>query len=40
VDLGGIRAARGMEMYITLWLGLMGGLGSPMFNVRVVRVEG
>ena len=37
IDLGGLRAARGMEMYISLWLGLMGAQGSPMFNVKVVR---
>ena len=36
IDLGGLRAARGMEMYITLWLGVMGAQGSPMFNVKVV----
>ena len=36
VDLGGIAAARGMEMYLPLWVALMGPLGSPMFNVRVV----
>jgi 8-hydroxy-5-deazaflavin:NADPH oxidoreductase len=36
-DLGDIRAARGMEMYLPLWLSLMmaGGAG-PMFNIAVV----
>ena len=37
VDLGGISAARGMEMYLPLWLLLWGALGTPMFNVRIVR---
>jgi hypothetical protein len=36
VDLGGIRGARAMEMYLPLWLQLMGAHGSPMFNVKVV----
>jgi predicted dinucleotide-binding enzyme len=36
IDLGGIRGARGMEMYIAIWLGLMAAQGSPMFNVKVV----
>jgi predicted dinucleotide-binding enzyme len=36
-DLGGIRAARGMEMYLPLWLSLMGTLGTADFNIRVVR---
>jgi 8-hydroxy-5-deazaflavin:NADPH oxidoreductase len=36
VDLGGIRGARAMEMYLPLWLQLMGAQGSPMFNVKVV----
>ena len=35
-DLGEISAARGMEMYLPLWLRLMGALESPQFNVRVV----
>lgn len=37
VDLGGLDAARGMEMYLALWLRLTGALESPMFNVAVVR---
>jgi 8-hydroxy-5-deazaflavin:NADPH oxidoreductase len=35
VDLGGIRAARGSEMYLPLWLSLMGALGTADFNIRV-----
>ena len=34
--LGGIAAARGMEMYLPLWVAMMGAQGSAMFNVRVV----
>jgi 8-hydroxy-5-deazaflavin:NADPH oxidoreductase len=37
VDLGGIEAARGMEMYLPLWLSLMGALGTPQFNIGIVR---
>jgi predicted dinucleotide-binding enzyme len=37
VDLGGIGASRGTEMYIPLWLLLMGALGTPHFNIEVVR---
>jgi hypothetical protein len=34
---GGIQAARGLEMYLPLWLSLMGKLGTPDFNIRLVR---
>ena len=37
IDLGGIQSARGMEMYLPLWLELMGALGTPTFNIAVVR---
>ena len=37
VDLGDITAARGMEMYLPIWLRTWGALGSPMFNVKIVR---
>ena len=37
VDAGGITAARGLELYLPLWLSLMGSFGSPTFNVAVVR---
>ncbi|MEA2510382.1 MAG: 8-hydroxy-5-deazaflavin:NADPH oxidoreductase [Actinomycetota bacterium] len=37
VDVGGIQAARGLEMYLPLWLSLMGKLGTPDFNIRLVR---
>jgi predicted dinucleotide-binding enzyme len=36
-DLGDISAARGTEMYLPLWLRLMGAVGSPQFNIRVVK---
>jgi predicted dinucleotide-binding enzyme len=35
VDLGGITAARGTEMYLPLWLCLMGSLGTADFNIQV-----
>ena len=37
LDLGDVTAARGMEMYLPIWLRLWGPVGSPMFNVKVVR---
>jgi predicted dinucleotide-binding enzyme len=37
VDLGGIRAARGTEMYLPLWLSLYGTLGTGDFNIAIVR---
>lgn len=35
LDLGEISAARGMEMYLPLWLRLMGTLETPDFNIGV-----
>lgn len=37
VDLGDISAARGAELYVALWLRLMGAVGAPEFNIRVVH---
>jgi predicted dinucleotide-binding enzyme len=37
VDLGDITTARGPEMFLPLWLRLMGGLRTPMLNIKVVR---
>jgi predicted dinucleotide-binding enzyme len=37
IDLGGIEQARGAEMYLPLWLRLMGALGTPQFNIAIVR---
>ena len=37
LDLGDISAARGTEMYLPLWLRLIGAVGGPRFNIRVVR---
>ena len=37
VDVGDITAARGTEMLLPLWLRLMGAMGTPMFNFKVVR---
>lgn len=37
VDLGGIQTARGTEMYLPLWLRCMTALGTPLFNLKVVR---
>jgi 8-hydroxy-5-deazaflavin:NADPH oxidoreductase len=37
LDLGDISAARGAEMYLPLWLRMMGSLGTAAFNIKVVR---
>jgi predicted dinucleotide-binding enzyme len=37
VDLGDISAARGAELYVALWVRLMGALDTPSFNIRLVR---
>jgi predicted dinucleotide-binding enzyme len=37
VDLGDLSTARGAEMYLPLWLRLMGALGTATFNIQVVR---
>jgi len=39
VDLGDIAAARGTEMYLPLWLRMMGALDTPQFNIRIVRAD-
>lgn len=37
IDLGGLRTARGTEMFLPLWLSLMQANGSGDFNIRIVR---
>lgn len=37
LDLGDITTARGPEMWLPLWLRIMGPVGGPRFNLRVVR---
>jgi predicted dinucleotide-binding enzyme len=37
IDLGDIEGARGMEMYLPLWLRLMAREESANFNIRIVR---
>lgn len=37
LDVGELHAARGLELYLPLWLNLMASLGSPSFNIAVVR---
>lgn len=37
IDLGGIETSRGVEMWLPLWLRLMGSLGTAEFNLKVVR---
>lgn len=37
LDLGGLVAARGMEAYLLFWVSVLGAVGTPRFNVRIVR---
>ena len=37
MDLGDLTAARGLEMWLPLWVRLLMTLGVPMFNIKVVR---
>ena len=36
-DLGDLTAARGLEMYLPLWVRLFALIGSAEFNIKVVR---
>ena len=36
-DLGDLTAARGLEMYLPLWIRIFGQLGRPEFNIKVIR---
>ena len=37
IDLGDITTARGTEMYLALWMRLMGAVGTAQFNFRIVK---
>ena len=37
IDLGDITTARGAEMLLPIWVRLMGALGTPFFNFKIVR---
>lgn len=37
IDLGNIQSARVAESYVPLWVQLWQSLGTPMFNIKVVR---
>jgi len=37
IDLGDISTARGTEMYLALWIRLLGPVGTSTFNINVVR---
>jgi 8-hydroxy-5-deazaflavin:NADPH oxidoreductase len=37
IEFSDLSAARGMEMWLPLWARLMARLGTPDFNIRVVR---
>ena len=36
-DLGDITTARGTEQYLPLWIRLWGALGTPSFNLKIVK---
>lgn len=40
LELDGLAAARGLEMWLPLWLRLMQALGTGEFNIKVVRPPG
>jgi 8-hydroxy-5-deazaflavin:NADPH oxidoreductase len=37
LDLGDIRAARVAEVYVPLWVHIWQAIGTPMFNIKVVK---
>jgi predicted dinucleotide-binding enzyme len=37
IDLGDITTSRGAEMLLPVWVRLMGVLGTPMFNFKIVK---
>lgn len=37
LDLGGIEKSRVMEAYVPLWVSIMQAVGTPMFNLKIVR---
>jgi predicted dinucleotide-binding enzyme len=37
VELDGLDHARGLEMWLPLWVRLMGAFGTPVFNLKMVR---
>lgn len=37
IDLGDITTARAAEMLLPIWINLMGKLGTPLFNFKIVR---
>jgi predicted dinucleotide-binding enzyme len=37
IELEGLQNARGLEMWVSLWVRLMGSFGTPIFNIKVVR---
>jgi len=37
IEFDGLSNARGLEMWLPLWVRLMGPLGTPVFNLKLVR---
>lgn len=40
IDLGDVTTARGVEMWLALWVRLMQAQGTPMFNIKIVGAGG
>jgi predicted dinucleotide-binding enzyme len=39
IDLGGVDAARALEMYLPLWLRLFQAAGTPHVNIQLMRAQ-
>jgi len=39
LDLGDISSARGTEMYLPLWLRILGATGNSAFNIKIVSLK-
>ena len=37
LDLGDITTARGVEMYLPLWLRLWGAINDPIYNIKIIK---
>lgn len=37
IDLGSLMTARGVELWLPLWLQLFGTFGQPIYNLKIVR---
>ncbi len=40
IDLGALSGARGQEMYLALWVRMLGALGTPAFTMSITMPDG